>query len=435
VTAVGPAGGSRSRLAAWYAETQVIAWVCLLIFVNQLGFGSIVPAIPLYARSFGVPLSAIGLTIAVYGLARFLVSLPVGHVSDRWGRRHALAIGGIITVIGNVFCALSPSYLPFLAGRFVAGLGAGFVITTCQIVLADISTPERRGRMMATYSGVFSFAVGMGPLPGGILADQFGLAAPFWAYSVAGGLAALVAWFRVPETKSMRSGVVASHAARVAVPFRQQIRILTARRGFLLISLDGFANSFARTGALFSLIPVLAKERLDLSTDQIGLGLAFISVMAVVLAYPSGSLADRFGRKVVIVPSTTMTGIAFVFFLMAPSYGWFLVACAVWAVASGVGGAAPGAYAADMTPPGMAAAAMSSYRMLSETGYVAGPLLIGFAADLFGTNVALGLVAGFLVSAGAVFALLAPETRPGPARGPGQPPAREDRKRRSPGLT
>ncbi len=407
----------RSRLAAWYAQNRVLAWVCLLIFVNQLGFGSIVPAVPLYARSFGVPLSAIGLTIAVYGLARFLVSLPVGQISDRYGRRHALAIGGIITVIGNILCAMSPSYFPFLVGRFVAGLGAGCVITTCQIVLADISTPDRRGRMMALYSGVFSFAVGMGPVPGGILADQLGLAAPFWAYSVAGGLAGLVAWFRVPETKGIRGGVAIT-SSPPSLPFQQQIRMLTVQRGFLLISLVSFASFFSRAGALFNLIPVLAQERLDLSTDQIGLGLALISVMAILLSYPSGVLADRFGRKLVIVPATIFTGVSFVSFLLAPSYLWFLVACAIWAVASGVGGAAPAAYAADMAPVGMNAAAMSSYRMLSETGYIAGPLLLGLAADVLGTNTALGLVAAFVIVVGAIFAWLAPETRPGAARAP-----------------
>jgi multidrug resistance protein len=401
--------GARSWAATWYAENRVLAWVCLLIFVNQLGFGSIVPAVPLYARSFGVPLAAIGLTIAVYGLARFLVSLPVGQISDRFGRRHALAIGAAITVIGNVICAMSSSYPPFLAGRFVAGLGAGFVITGCQIVLADISTPERRGRIMATYSGVFSFAVGLGPLPGGFLADQFGLAAPFWAYALAGGMAGLLAWFCVPETKGIRGGV-AVRVSAPSLPFQQQIRILTAQRGFLLISLLSFASFFARTGALFSLIPVLAKERLDLSTDQIGFGLALISVIAVAFSYPAGVLADRFGRKVVIVPATLCSGISFVFFLLAPNYGWFLVACSVWALESGVGGAAPAAYAADMAPAGMNAAAMSSYRMLSEIGYVAGPLLLGLAADMFGTDSALWLVAAFVVVVSLLFGWLAPET-------------------------
>ena len=79
-----------------------------------------------------------------------------------------------------------------------------------------------------------------------------------------------------------------------------------AQPGFLMISLVSFASFFARTGALFTLIPLLAKERLDLSTDQIGLGLALISVMAIVLSYPSGALADRFGRKLVIVPATIL---------------------------------------------------------------------------------------------------------------------------------
>jgi len=410
--------GFRSHLGGWYAQNRVLAWICLLIFVNQLGFGSIVPAVPLYARSFGVPLSAIGLTIAVYGLARFLVSLPVGQVSDRYGRRYALAIGGAITVLGNVLCAISGSYVPFLVGRFVAGLGAGFVLTSCQIVLADIGTPERRGRIMATYSGVFSFAVGLGPLLGGILADQYGLAAPFWACAVAGGLAGLVAWFRVPETKGVRVDMVSARSTAPALTFQQQVRILTAKRSFLLVSLVSFANSFARTGALFTLIPVLAQERLNLSTDQIGLGLALISVMAIVLAYPSGALADRFGRKVVIVPPTIITGVSFVFFLLAPSFAWFVVACGVWAIASGIGGAAPSAYAADVAPRGMNAAAMSAYRMLSETGYVAGPLLIGLAADALGTNAALWLVAVFMTVVGLLFAWLAPETRPRRSRVP-----------------
>ena len=52
--------------------------MCVLIGINQLGFGSVVPVLPLYARSFGVSQAAIGLSIAVYGLARFLVAVPVG---------------------------------------------------------------------------------------------------------------------------------------------------------------------------------------------------------------------------------------------------------------------------------------------------------------------------------------------------------------------
>src|SRR5438045_4355152 len=74
--------------------TRVLVWMCVLIAVNQLGFGSVVPVLALYARSFGVTQSAIGLAIAVYGLARFLVAMPVGRLTDVVGRRTALALGG-----------------------------------------------------------------------------------------------------------------------------------------------------------------------------------------------------------------------------------------------------------------------------------------------------------------------------------------------------
>ena len=406
--------GFQAGLARWYAENRILAWMCALTFVNQLGFGSIVPVVPLYARQFDVPLSAIGLTIAVYGLARFLVNLPAGLVSDRLGRRYALALGGLITVVGNVFCAISPSYLPFLVARFIAGLGAGFVLAASQIMLADISTPERRGRIMATYSGVFSFAVGIGPLAGGLLADRGGLSAPFWGYAVMGATAALLAWLCVPETRMLRTATGGQSAAS-RPSFVAQVRLMAGRPGFLPVCLVSFMAFFSRTGGLFTLIPVIGQERLSLGPDEIGLGLATISVMAIVLAYPSGVLADRFGRKIVIVPATLLTGLSFLLFLAAPSFLWFMAACTVWAMASGVGGAAPSAYAADIAPPGMNAAAMSSFRMLSETGYVAGPLVLGAAADLFGANASLAATAAMLVIVALIFAWRAPETRRRPA--------------------
>src|SRR5438270_9105469 len=90
--------------------TRVLVWMCVLIAVNQLGFGGIVPVLALYARSFGVTQSAIGVAIAVYGLARFLVALPAGQLADRVGRRKALALGGLVTAAGNLLCAYAPTF-------------------------------------------------------------------------------------------------------------------------------------------------------------------------------------------------------------------------------------------------------------------------------------------------------------------------------------
>ncbi|MGH7397677.1 MAG: MFS transporter, partial [Candidatus Rokuibacteriota bacterium] len=155
--------------------TRILVWMCVLIAVNQLGFGSIVPALALYARSFDVTQSAIGVAIAAYGLARFLVAVPAGQLADGFGRRTALATGGLLSALGNLLCALAPTFAAFVGARFVAGAGAALVLTTGLIVIADISTPANRGRMMSVYQGVFIFAVGIGPLPGGLLATHWGL--------------------------------------------------------------------------------------------------------------------------------------------------------------------------------------------------------------------------------------------------------------------
>jgi MFS family permease len=242
-----------------------------------------------------------------------------------------------------------------------------------------------------------------------LLGEHISLSAPFYVYCILGGILTVLAWTKMPETRGWRAdGTVAAVAPRL--PFAQQLRLLTSQLGFTLIAIVSFCTFFARTGGLFNLIPTLAENKIGLTPGQIGIGLAMISLMGLILAYPSGVMVDRYGRKWVIVLSTVISGIALIAFAQATNFVWFIGACLMWAISSGVASAAPSAYAADMAPPGMNAPAMSMYRMLADFGYVAGPLLLGIAADLFATEAALYATAALVITAGAVFAWLAPES-------------------------
>ncbi len=390
-------------------ERRVLFAMCVLISINQLGFGSVIPVLPLYAQSFGVPASAIGMAVAIYGLARFFVAVPSGQLSDRLGRRPTLAMGGVISALGSFWCAAATGYPEFIVARFVSGAGAGIILTTGQVVLADISTPERRGRIISIYQGCFLFAVGIGPLPGGLLASYFGLAVPFQAYGVASLLAMLVAWFAVEETRGMGHGGVGQGAA-VTISYVRQLNLLLRQVGFVLVCGISLANSVIRTGGLFTVIPVFAVLRLSLNVAEIGFGMALGSVAGVIAAYPSGVLVDRFGRKAVIVPATLITGLSMLLFMISPSYVWFVVSCVVWGVAASIGGTAPAAYAADSAPPGMNAAAMSTFRMVGDLGYVIGPIFLGFLVDVRGPQTALLVTAGISILAAYLFFKYAPET-------------------------
>lgn len=392
----------------------ILFWMCALIAANQLGFGMVVPVAALYAKDFGVSEAAIGLTIAIYGLARFLVNYPSGQLTERIGRKPTLAIGGAITVAGTLLCAVAPNYPIFLAGRFVAGAGAACVLTAGQIVLADIASPHNRGRVMAIYTGVFVFAVGAGAFPGGWLATHVGLAAPFVANAILAGVVTLLALGFVPETRPVRPDHAASFDLREAKPsLGEQVRLLTAIPGFSLICLVSFSTFFARTGGLFNVIPLLAEDEMGLDPGQIGLGIGMISIVGLVLVYPSGALVDRFGRKAVIVPSTIFSALAMLSFAFAASFEMYLVSSFLWAASSGIAGAAPAAYAADLAPKDRVGPAMGLYRTIADLGYVVGPLLLGSVADFVSPQAALFFTAALLIGSGLLFFFNAPETLAG----------------------
>ena len=388
-------------------ERNVLIWMCVLIFANQLGFGAMVPSLPLYAETFGVSGAAIGLAIGVYGLARFVLAIPSGQISDKWGRKPALAIGGFLSTAGNLLSVYATDYPEFLIARFIAGAGAGMVVTTGSVILADITTPARRGRVIAIYQGTFIFAVGIGPLPGGLLAQNFGLLAPFWFCAFASFIAGSIALFSVKETR---------HLARqkeikgtVLPSLADQLKILSKNIGFVLVSGIALSHALTRTGGLFNIIPIIGSFRIQLAYDEIGIALAIGSLLGLCAVYPAGVAVDRWGRKAIIVPFTFVTGISFLLFAVAETFFWFAFANALWGIASGIGGSAPAAYAADSAPPGMNASAMSLFRMLGDIGYVVGPILLGFIVDIHGTNVALYMAASILFIIGTLFARFAPE--------------------------
>src|ERR1700693_860712 len=97
--------------------------LCVLILVNQIGFGIITPVLPGYARSFGLDASRIGLVIGIYGFARFLANVPASQLAERRGRGEVLIIGTVITSVASALIATSANLPQLLAYRLLAGLG------------------------------------------------------------------------------------------------------------------------------------------------------------------------------------------------------------------------------------------------------------------------------------------------------------------------
>jgi DHA1 family multidrug resistance protein-like MFS transporter len=399
----------RRSLIASLRGQRVFLTLCILILINQLGFGLITPVLPLYADSFGLGPSMIGVVIGVYGLARFLVNVPAGRLAEVKGRRPVLIAGTLISCLSAALTATAQDLPQLLLYRVLGGAGAATVLVAGQIMVADLSTPDNRGRLSSLYQGFFLIGVGLGPLPGGFIADQFGLRAPFVAYALFTGLTCIAAMLTLAETRP----AAGSHPAAVSDSIRGRApsaRSVFFSVGFALIAAVSFVQFFARTGAMFNVVPLLGDERLGLSPSQIGLMLTLVNVLNIATLYHAGTLSDRFGRKPVIWPSTMIAGLSMLAFAASTGYATFIGSALLWGLASGISGPSPGAYIVDLAPLDRRGQVIGAYRTCADAGYVVGPILLGWLAGVAGFGAPLILTAALFLITGTLFGIFAPET-------------------------
>jgi DHA1 family multidrug resistance protein-like MFS transporter len=382
-----------------------------------LSHGIVSPVLPLYAQSFGVSLSLVGLLVAGFGIARLLANLPAGILAGRLGRRRVLFLGAVVSTLGGVLSGLAGSFEHLVVARMLNGVGSALFITSALTYVADVSTPATRGRYMSVYQSCFLLGITLGPVPGGFLADLIGLRAPFFAIGLASAAAALWVTLYVPESRPPAPGGGSAGGGRGG-----GIGRLLRNRNFVLISLIAFGVFFTRGGVQQTLLPVIGRDRFGLSPSQ--LGILFGSIAAInLLTIPVGGLiSDRLGRKASVVPGSLLDTLGLFLLSIEGSPAQFWAGSLLLGLGSGLSGPASAAYVSDIAAAGLLSLALALYRTLADVGLVAGPPLLGGLSDLVGVEVALLAATAFRGLGTAAFGLLAVESLRRPA---GKRPAGE----------
>jgi MFS family permease len=419
VSAPGPLARIGGTIAFFRQHEQLVA-ISISTVLVMAGQGVIGPVLPLFAREFGVGAAAVGLTLSMFALARLILNVPLGLLSDRYGRRFLLIGGPIVTAAGMIGSGLAPGIEALLAWRFVAGAGSAMYMTGAMIFLTDISTPETRARFIGTNQGALLLGVSIGPGAGGLIAEFMGLRAPFMVVGVAAIFAALYAYFRLPETRHL--ALANAEAERAIEPAastpgarRPWVRMIRSR-DFVAVSLVTMAIFFTRTASRQTLVPLLSVDRLDMSPGVLGAIFTAMSLVNMALITPAALGADRFGRKLVIVPSMLGTAVGLMLYAGADTYTMFIIASLALSSAMAIAGPAPAAYAADIAPPQARGLAMGLYRSTGDVGFVVGPPLLGAIADATSFTWGLTLNAVIVLVAGLFFLVFARETVRRPER-------------------
>jgi DHA1 family multidrug resistance protein-like MFS transporter len=420
-----PPGGDHSglgRFLGWSQNPGILMAMMGSTFINMLGVGIIGPVLPLYANSFGVSAAMVGLLISCFGLSRIPINVPVGGLAERIGRRPLLILGPLLIAVSAVLSGMATTFGQLIAFRLLQGVGSAFQMTAGMIVVADISTPQNRGRTMSTYQGALLLGTSVGPIIGGLLGEHFGYRAPFFVYGALALCAAAWAFFVVPETKMLTAttrGAVPAGTNPAPGAYTPGRRVASARGAglnllrnpnFLLVCLVSLAIFFTRSGTQSTVLPLLGAERLDIGPAKLGYAFTAIAVINFLTISISGIVCDRYGRKTAIVPSCILCGLAVITYTFGRSYAHFMGSSLLLGLGTGVGGPAPAAYVSDLNLPGGRGLTMGVYRTVSDVGMVLGPILLGAISDHFTYDAAIWVNGVLFICVGLAFWAFAKET-------------------------
>jgi MFS transporter, DHA1 family, tetracycline resistance protein len=294
-----------------------LATILLVVFVDLIGFGMIIPILPLYAKSFQAAEWQIGLLLGCYSFMQFLASPVLGYISDRIGRKPVLLVSLIGSAIGYAVMASAASLTMLFIARIIAGI-CGASVGTAAAYIADITPPENRSRRMGLIGAAFGVGFVLGPAIGGIL-SQFWTKGPFWFGAGLAFLNAIAVLLILPEPEK--------HVKRseAAIPAGTDVVDQTGRGGIPILVVTYFV-AIAGFAIVTMIYPQVLDRRFSLTPAQISLVFVFLGLVgAFIQGGAIGRMARRFGDYKLAAAGLLLMAISMVIMPFAHNMPLFLL--------------------------------------------------------------------------------------------------------------
>jgi MFS family permease len=371
-------------------------------FFVAVGFGIIVPAIPLFARSFGVSNAAVGLIISLFALSRFASGLFSGKLVDKFGERTVFAVGVAFVALSVGACGIAQSYNQLLFFRAAGGLGSSmFSVAASSVILRSVSDAQR-GHAQSVYNGSFLLGAIAGPAIGGGLA-AVSLRAPFFVYAIALSISGTVAF--IFFTSEHLQAPKKSDGKKVAMSLKDAL----ALKGYRYALVITFVSSWVIFGVRTSILPLFITEQLKSTAAVVGWGFTISAVIQGTLILRAGRISDERGRRFILVIGTTIAFIGIVIMTLTLNPLMFFISMAIIGLGNAFLASAPATIVGDLIE-GKGGQVIALFQMAGDAGMIVGPVVVGFIADHYGYRAAFGL-SGLVFFIAIVLSIKMPETR------------------------
>ncbi|MBM3721040.1 MAG: MFS transporter [Actinobacteria bacterium] len=395
-------------------EVSVLTTISFLV---AIGFGLIIPAIPIFARTFGVTNTLIGLIISSFAIMRFLSGLFSGKLVDRFGERLVLGTGLLMVSVFTLLAGLAQTYGQLLFFRTAGGLGSSMFSVSAGALLLRVVGDDQRGRAQSLYNGGFIAGGVAGPAFGGALL-AISPRAPFFIYTALLIVAGTVSLIFLHEKRlGSASKTVVSDGP--ALTIREALKI----RPYLYSLFLAFLGSWIFFGMRSSILPLYAIDDLGVSTAVVGLSFTLALIAQGAMMVRAGKYSDKNGRRPVILVGFAITLVSLILLTLSTNVTFYLISMLVLGLGAGFATSA-GAIVGDVIK-GKSGKVYAFWQMAGDAGMMVGPLLLGVVADLFTYRTAV-LVSALVFSLAIVIAIRIPETNSARLGDSAKPHLRED---------
>jgi len=307
---------------------SALAILFVIVFIDLLGFGMVIPVMPLYAARLGASEAWVGLLSAGYSLMQFVFAPIWGRLSDRIGRRPVLLVSIAMTALAFAMYGAATTFAVLLVSRLFAG-AATANIAIARAFVADVTPPEGRARGMGIIGAAFGLGFVLGPAIGGFL-SQYALSLPPYVAAALAAANGLAAYFVLPEPEE-RS--VREEARRVRFgEFFAEMRRPGIRRLIWIFGLTVLA--FAAMEATYAL---LVTKRYGLDLEHVDYLFAYIGVLIVIVQGGLiGRLTRMYGEKKLLIAGLVLQAVALAVLPFAATTVGLVLATAPLAIGSGL---------------------------------------------------------------------------------------------------
>ncbi len=361
-----------------------VALLSLAIFFTDASHSTVIPIFPGYARGVGASLSMLGSYGSVAAIAMLLLSLPLGRLSDRYGRRRMMVPGLILFIAVPLSYMVATSPIHLYPIRVALGLGIGLIFGNGFLLMSEVAEPGFRNVAQGLYMTSMGLGFTLGPLVGGFAAKLVG---PSLSFKISSGFAVLgLILLLMVREKKVEAGRTLEQTG---------LGELVRDPKILASGVANFVNS-VMYNAVTLFFPVYGSD-IGLDEAEVGIGLTSRGLASTAVRLPVGALTKRVKALNLMAAGLLLS--AATLFTVSNSVGLVLVSVlmGVQGVAYGVYLTSGNVYVSEEAPRDHRATAMAVYSMFGNLGGILGPAALGVIAERMGAGGALRFSAAVAV--------------------------------------